>query len=249
MEFLLENGANREILDGYGLTVEDVIDEYIFDTGYATYQYDGIFYLLSIEAVTDKRPDSKESNPSNKGTEKDKEEGSSGSGDDKKVEGPSDAGVGSNTYSDDNKKENDAPLELKPLETNTQIMQKKLEEALPSEKTRKEKEKIERELEERQTVKGHNILEETDEDKEEDVGNDNGPNSKHFMPEVSNSNPRPQIPEEGPVKCPTKIIADPSFLDSSVISFAITCGLLAFPHLEKHLHGDILVTEAPDLII
>jgi len=197
---------------------------------------------------------------SEKEAEKDgggKEESSNKSGS-KKADGPSDANDNTRNTDNDIKKESNnknlleqlqqqdvTPLEFKALETNNQRMQRKLEEG-SLEQSREETEEIERELEELQTVKAHSVLEEADKNEEGDT-DDDSPNSKYFIPDPINSGPYPRIPEEGPVKCPSPIISEPSFAGSGVVSFTITCGIFILHHGGKHLHGDVF-PDFPDLV-
>jgi|GEM_PF-5499743 hypothetical protein len=169
-------------------------------------------------------------------------------------ESPSDnTDANGNSYSDVKKENNNdilaqlqqqdaIPFELKTPETEAEKMKKETEEDALVERAQKEKEKIRQELEE-QEVKAPNILDKENTEEEEENTNED---SETSMPKTSDKFLYPPIPEEGVVETPTPIISDPSFVGSGVVSFAITCGLLAFHHGGKHLHGDV-PPDHPDL--
>jgi len=174
-----------------------------------------------------------------------------------KAESPSDkTDVISNAHNDNNKRENnnkslleqlqqqdDTIFELKLPGSEAEKIQQRLVEDTLSEKNIKEKEEMLRELEDMREVKPHNIL---DKDAGEEKNTNEDP--KTSMPEISDKFLYPPIPEEGVVPPPAPIISDPSLAGSGVISFAVTCGLLALHHGGKHFLVEGPVPDLSDLV-
>jgi hypothetical protein len=253
-------------LSKYGelpIEVSELVAEYVgiygqkFDTGEAAV----LRALVERKETTGstrvkllKQSDSSDEGMAEEAAENVKAEDSGAPEGSEKAESPSDnTDANGNSYSGVKKENNndilaqlqqqdDTPFEPKMPETEAEKMKKEAGEDALVERAQKEKEKIRQELEEQQEVKAPNILDKENTEEEEENTNKDPETS---MPGISDKFLYPPIPEEGVVESPTPIISDPSFVGSGVVSFAITCGLLALHH-GKHLHGDV-PPDHPDL--